>query len=69
MIIGTHNDAVNANEDDISQYVHHMYSDTLSFPKIADVCCVSNTQGRFRMLRNKIFSVAIHLHCDGNNKC
>ena len=69
MIIGTHNDAARVNENDISRKVHHMYSDSRSFPTIAGVCCVSNNQGKLTTLRSRIFSVAIHLHCNGNNQC
>ena len=67
MIIGTHLDAVNI-KDDVSQYVHYMYSDSRSFPKIADVCCVSNTEGHMKPLRSRIYSVALQLHYDRKNQ-
>ena len=69
MIIGTYVDAVSVNEDDLSKNIYHMYSDSCSFPTIADVCFVSNIQGRLTTLRNRIFSVAIRLRFDGNNRC
>ena len=68
MIIGTHYDAVNVKEKDISQYIHNIYSDNHSFPKIADVCCVSNTRSNMEVLRNRIYSVAMRL-CYQWNQC
>lgn len=69
IIVGTHSDAVNIREDDIRQNVHHIYSNSSSFPEIADVCCVSNTNGSRKTLRNKIYSVATCLRYDRWNRC
>ena len=67
MIIGTHLD-VNGNVD-ISQYVRCMYSDSYSFPKIADICCISNIEGHMKPLRNRIYSVAIRLQYGRKKRC
>ena len=69
MIVGTHNDVAGVKEDDISQTINDMYSDNHFFPTIAGICCISNIRDRMRRLRNKIYSVAIHLHCDKRNRC
>ena len=67
MIIGTHLE-FNRN-DDTSQRVYCMYSDSNSFPEIADVCCVSNIEGHMKPLRNRIYSVAIRLQYGRRNRC
>ena len=69
MIIGTHCDAVNVKEDDISQNIHCMYHDNSFFPRIADVCCVSNIEGNMKALRKRICSVAWRLRYQKTNKC
>ena len=69
MITGIHDDAVKVNENDISKKFYQMYSNNRHFPTIADVCCISNTKDSLKMLRKRIYSVAIHLHCDQRNRC
>lgn len=69
MVIGTHNDIANEKEVHIKRDINYMYSDYCSFPKIADVCLVSNIQGSMKPLRNRIYSVAIRLHYNGRNQC
>ena len=69
MIIGTHLDAVNIKYD-IGQCVLDMYSETNSFPRIADVCCVnSRNEGSIKVLKDKIYSVAIRLRYGRRNQC
>ena len=76
MIIGTHLDAVTIHLDavtiryDISQCVRRMYSDTKSFPSIADVWCVnSKNEGNIKELKDRIYSVAIRLRYGRRNQC
>ena len=69
MIVGTHLDAVYV-KDNLSQHVHSMYSDSGSFPKIADVCYVnSKNEGNIKMLRDRIYSVALCLRYGRRNQC
>ena len=71
MIIGTHHDAVNIRYDIISQCIDQMYSDTNSFPRIADICCVNTTRNEaiVKSLKNRIYSVAIRLRYGRKNQC
>lgn len=69
IIIGTHWDAANVKEDDISKDICYMYSDNSFFPRIADVCCVSNIEGNVKALRKRICSVAWRLRYQKMNKC
>jgi len=72
MIVGTHLDVARAKEDAISENIHQFYSDSSSFPRIAGVSCISNTNhihGCMKALRHKIYTIAMHLHTNGKNKC
>lgn len=72
IIVGTHLDKVCEKEDDVLKVIMTMYSDERSYPKIADVCCISNVDSVLngaQILKDKLYNVATHLHVTRDNKC
>ena len=72
IIVGTHLDQVSEKEEDILKVIMTMYSNKTFYPKIADVCCITNFDSFHtgtQTLKEKLYNVAAHLHMGKQNRC
>ena len=70
IIVGTCLDQISERQEDILKVISTMYSDKFTYPKIADVCCISSNDSiNSGPLKEKIYNVATHLYIATYNRC